>query len=101
MQKHFLGIRKNSSSYETIPFMRVPDESLGDKSAHRDLILLSHQTSQFMRENKEHSHSANMRGGWTLCMLAWLAKLAKNGYFKFTQIPTMLGEGRRRNPHFV
>ncbi len=73
--------------------MRVPDKrDLGDKSAHRDLILLSHEMSQFMRENEEHSHSANMRGGRTQCMLAWLANLAKNGYFKFAQIPTV---GRR------
>jgi hypothetical protein len=70
--------------------MRVPDKrDLGDKSAHRDLILLFHEMSQFMRENKEHSHSANMRGGRTQCMVAWLAKLAKNGYFKFAQIPTV------------
>jgi hypothetical protein len=73
--------------------MRVPDKrDLGDKSAHRDLILLFHEMSQFMRENKEHSHSANMRGGRTQCMLAWLAKLAKIGYLKFAQIPTV---GRR------
>ncbi len=31
MQKHFLGIRKNSSSWKTIPFMRVPDETLATK----------------------------------------------------------------------
>jgi hypothetical protein len=102
MQKHFKGIRKNSSSCETIPFMRVQDKrDLGDKSAQRDLILLSHEMSQFMRENKEHSHSANIRGHSDTVHAASLQNWQKNGYFKFAQIPTMLGEGRHRNPHFV
>jgi hypothetical protein len=81
--------------------MRVPDKrDLGDKSAHRDLILLFHEMSQFMRENKEHSHSANMRGRSDTVHAASLQNWLKMDILNLHR-SQLLGEGRRRNPHFV
>ncbi len=81
--------------------MRAPDKrDLGDKSAHRDLILLSHEMSQFMRENKEHSHSANKRGRSDTVHGAGLQNSLKMDILNLHRLQ-LLGEGQRRNPHFV